>query len=237
MPKARINTFWQDEIKMLAENTADSAEAIQAALNELAAKAQEHGMSDPPPSQRTVSRYIREFRGQPDRERVPYRLFVWPAGMGSHTGIPWEASRACLDLLDHIANEELNRPSIRLVEKFWRATLAAPDADVPTRLAIAFRWETGFTAGLEEYLAKAGWREDPPAAMPEITFPVDSITNKTLQAMRSAAYVSPVTARLIEESNRTGRPFGEVQAKYLGLKPQKSKRGRKDSKTNEKGGV
>ena len=62
--------------------------------------------------------------------------------------LPWEASRAALDLMRY-ANDVLGiRPMVRQVRWFWRVTLAAPDApmDERARLALELAMELAMEA-------------------------------------------------------------------------------------------
>jgi hypothetical protein len=87
--------------------------------------------------------------------------------------LPWEASRACLDLLGHLTRKDKPAPLNALAEKFWRVTQAAPDALIEVRLALAGRFlvfeELGRASDLREcerYLMLATWREeDPPGSL------------------------------------------------------------------------
>ena len=221
MPRQSISNYWKALIRDRAENSDDSADAITAGLEELSGKACELGVSDPPPKRRTVSRYVTEFRS--GRERSPYRLFYWPGcmGDGEHC-VPWEASRAALDLLAYILSESLHRPPVILVRNFWTATLAAPDADVQTRLRIATRIALDQTDGLEKYVGFAEWEQDPRAHLPPLTVPADAFANSgAYLILRSSVHISTSTLAIANEARQTGRKFAEVEAESLGF-PQPS---------------
>src|SRR5207244_3214125 len=85
------------------------------------------------PSDRAIRRIVTEF---PPEERQPYKFFSWPTSMESGA-LPWEASRACLDLLRYL-NEQGRKPPLNsLAQAFWYITLAAPAAPIKERVEAA----------------------------------------------------------------------------------------------------
>jgi hypothetical protein len=73
-----------------------------------------------------MTRYIEE---RTEDERKVRRWVRWPHSFADGN-LPWEASRAVLDL---IAYEHPHRPTIAEALDFWRFTQAAPDAPVEFR--------------------------------------------------------------------------------------------------------
>ena len=103
------------------------------------------------------------FRDKPEPEQRKHDWFRWPHAMESGS-LPWEASRAGLDLLayyrEHFGNEA--RPTITHVLAFWRITQAAPDLDIEERSRLAGALSAGWLSEQfdeeEFYLAFASWR-------------------------------------------------------------------------------
>lgn len=89
--------------------------------------ADERGRDDYP-TERTVYRIARRLEGLPKHERELNGQLRWPKSFELGL-LPWEASRACLDLL-LLRNEHplgLGRPTVRQARWCWRLMLAAPD--------------------------------------------------------------------------------------------------------------
>ena len=87
------------------------------------------------PSERTVRRYMAEFRNKPEPEQRRAEWFRWPESMEG--ALPWEASRTVLDLVRHYRESGLGPPLIRECVWLWRVTLAAPDMMLDQRIDIA----------------------------------------------------------------------------------------------------
>ena len=90
---------------------------------------------DPPtpvPSDRAIRRIMAEFKAASEEERLPYQVFTWPGSMESGA-LPWEASRAVLDLLRLRTEKRFGPPLVREAQWFWRITLAIPDAPIDER--------------------------------------------------------------------------------------------------------
>ncbi len=149
MPRPPISEYWQMQIKRLAENAAHSAESIAATLKE---RGQVEGVEEPVPAVRTIARYVREFRKLPEIERRPYRYFVWPDSMGT-PDLPWEASRAALDLTRHRYALGLHPPTTVEAKWFWRLTLAAPALRLEYRSKMALDLAVGELIGTRSIAA------------------------------------------------------------------------------------
>lgn len=85
------------------------------------------------PSERTIGRWLREFRALDDRAKLAYRTYTWPEAM-RRCALPWEASAALFDLGRFRPRARL---TIRHAQCFWRVTLACPDAPIDQRDEIA----------------------------------------------------------------------------------------------------
>jgi hypothetical protein len=82
------------------------------------------------PSSATVLRLYREFKAFPPEEQREYGLFAWPDSM-ENGALPWEASRAALDLLAYrLSSRYLGRPTVRQVLWYWRLRQASPSVDI-----------------------------------------------------------------------------------------------------------
>ena len=120
MPRARLNQYDVAIAKLAAESS--SAAEVARKFAQLAA---EQGWRDVP-SERTVRRRALEFQkrlAQPSHAQN--RRFDWPESMMSST-LPWEASRAALDLLKYRDEQGLGRPTNREAKFFWRIRQASP---------------------------------------------------------------------------------------------------------------
>jgi hypothetical protein len=145
MPRRPIHRFWQDRIKELTENFPGiSAEAVEATLRQNTAAARRAGASDAVPTPRTIARYIRAFKPQPEQDRLAYRYASWPESMES-VFLPWEASRPLLDLLYERLKNYKGSPEAAMytlptnleARWFWRLTLAAPTLPIEQRANMA----------------------------------------------------------------------------------------------------
>src|SRR5262249_31089099 len=65
-----------------------------------------------------------------------YRLFSWPQSMQAGA-LPWEASRAVLDLLRLRSSQHMEVPLVAEAQWFWRVTQAIPDAPIEQRARAA----------------------------------------------------------------------------------------------------
>lgn len=78
------------------------------------------------PSERTIGRWLREFRALGEREQMPYRLYSWPEAM-ERGALPWEASEELFDLTRWLTCLPHDRLTIQRAQWYWRLTLAAPN--------------------------------------------------------------------------------------------------------------
>jgi hypothetical protein len=91
------------------------------------------------PAERTVKRRVGDFQRLPKTERDERARVHWPATMRAGL-MPWEASRAVLDLLRFRNDAALGRPSVAEARWYWWLTLASPRMPVEqgSILAAAF---------------------------------------------------------------------------------------------------
>ena len=77
-------------------------------------------------SERTIRRWLDDFENkQSAKFRDQYRQFHWPESM--ETGLlPWEASRAGLDLLGEYQDRGWYRPLLAVVHAYWGISNALP---------------------------------------------------------------------------------------------------------------
>ena len=88
------------------------------------------------PTERTIARIKKNFLTMNPEERVQYRYFSWPESM-EIGALPWEASRAALELLAHFRKIKWQRPTIQTVRWYWKVTSSAPDLPVEKRSELA----------------------------------------------------------------------------------------------------
>jgi hypothetical protein len=119
MPRPKTDTYWVQRVQTLA---ADGLRA-PAIARRLAGEGRPNY-----PTERTVRRLIDEYAALPDHLRLEQALFRWPASMDSGA-LPWEASRAALELLRHCDEHGLPPPTNHQATWFWRLRLAAPSRD------------------------------------------------------------------------------------------------------------
>src|SRR5262249_46541831 len=90
----------------------------------------------PVPSARAIRRVKTEFESLKAEDMERYKRFLWPESM--QRGIlPWESSRAALDLLRYYRDRGMHAPLIEEVQTLWHVTLAAPDMSLDDRVRIA----------------------------------------------------------------------------------------------------
>jgi hypothetical protein len=134
MPRPRYSRYDVMIAKLAAEST--SAAEVARTFAQLAAG---EGWQDIP-SERTVRRRALEFQKRLPRLGTPAQnwRFSWPDSMLSVT-LPWEASRAALDLLKYRDEHGLDLPTNREAKFFWHIRQASPtidDAHASTRAAL-----------------------------------------------------------------------------------------------------
>src|SRR5262245_7989081 len=79
------------------------------------------GVSQKVSDDRTIRTYLKLHAKLTDSERVAYRPVRWPESMLSGA-LPWESSRAILDLVHHCNQHGWPRPTIAQGLWFWRIT-------------------------------------------------------------------------------------------------------------------
>ena len=88
------------------------------------------------PTLRTVQRWQTEFNRLADDQRDAYRFVRWPESFESDT-LPWEASRAVLELLRLHVEWNWDPPTVRKARWFIRLFQAAPAAPLAWRQEVA----------------------------------------------------------------------------------------------------
>lgn len=157
MVRPKLDPWWTDFARGLFENEPrlNDRQVAERCEQEMAKTERPN-----PPAQRTVTKWRHQWKSANPEVRMAYRLFHWPQSM-VHGLLPWEASRAALEML-RVAD---NRPSIAAVLWFWRVTQAVPDAPVQKRLETARSLTAGeivndFSGmrGIEGLFAYGPWR-------------------------------------------------------------------------------
>jgi hypothetical protein len=133
-----LDAFW---VSWLGRTFAQNPELNPGEVAKYAKEwAEEHGRNDPP-ARATVYKYHNAYSSLPESARQAYRQFVWPDSMAQGL-IPWEASRAALDLLKWTNQHELPPPTVGIVSWFWRVAMALPEASLTLRLRVALTLAT-----------------------------------------------------------------------------------------------
>jgi hypothetical protein len=132
-------------VATLAEEDGARPPAIAEQLRVEAAAAQRNDS----PSERTVRRLYDQHLALPEHVRREQGRLRWPRSFAIGA-LPWEASRAALDLLKFCDESGLAHPTARQAKWFWRLRLASPE--IPTQEAQT----ASFTLAVDEYLSMAG---------------------------------------------------------------------------------
>jgi hypothetical protein len=124
MPRARLSQYDLAIAKLAGEST--SAAEVARRFMQLVAGQPWRDV----PSERTVRRRALEFQKRLARlgTQAQNRRFSWPESMLSGT-VPWEASRAALDLLKYRDEHSRDLPTNREARFFWRIRQASPALD------------------------------------------------------------------------------------------------------------
>ena len=125
--RRKIRGFWVEYIAQLmhVEGLTSPIEIFR----RLTDYAKKHDLDDFP-SERTVNRRIAENRRIADlRDDAPdlrNERFAWPDSMGQEEHqVPWEAARDALDLLRWYLERNYRRPTVRVVQWYWRICQAS----------------------------------------------------------------------------------------------------------------
>ena len=174
MPRPLTHPDWQHRVCELAEQHVNPAEIAR----RLKSEAVNSGRDDCP-KERTVRRIYKVHMAKGQGDRRQYAGFRWPESM-QDAGIPWEASKAILNLLQrHRANFGFgSRPPIGFAKWFWRVTVAAPELDLDRQARIAaflFGHEQNPDSipepkvrSLETYLLEEAWQNWPDYLPPDV---------------------------------------------------------------------
>ena len=127
MPREKINEEWRLSACELKQNYPRmSAAAITRKLELEGAEF----------SERTVSRWLRDLKNAGPATQVQYQYVSWPGSFGG-TDLPWEASRAVLDLMRYRVEKKFDEPMTVEAIWFWRVTIAAPALSIQRRNTMA----------------------------------------------------------------------------------------------------
>src|SRR5262249_8837068 len=134
--RPKTDPRWVHEIRGIYKNGEFNARAVVSVLK----KRQSLGLvpAGTVPGQRTVARLIKDFERLSLEEQQQYEFFSWPRSMLGGS-LPWDASKAALDLLRYHAESRLDNdlPTVREVKWFCRVTQARPDTDIERRVWIS----------------------------------------------------------------------------------------------------
>jgi len=135
MARPRINGEYQHKIAELTEQ----GQKPRSITRNLAEWARSKEWADPP-SERSVRRIYQEHLAKNPGQRGQYAGFRWPESM-EYAGIPWEASKSVLNLLQRhreiFGNGDGLGPPVGFVRWFWRVEVAAPELGLDSQARIA----------------------------------------------------------------------------------------------------
>lgn len=144
MARPRISDIWVTEIAhLLFAAGIDSPSEICRRVEKWGTN---HGFAESEiPSDVTIKRYVRRLRNETlERGSEP---FNWPDSMGTADHqVPWEGSRASLDLVRHCAENGLPWPTVRIARWYWRvcqASLGTTGSNRSSELQAPFSPSTG----------------------------------------------------------------------------------------------
>jgi hypothetical protein len=160
IPQPRIRKHWIDRIRQaVSDNPGLTASDIYDQLVKATANRDiELSEYEAVPSQRTIGRELTAFKRETAETREQYERVYWPETFQrGASGLPWEASRDVLELLDMIKPE---RPTVRQARWWWRVQLAAPEMDKSLRLALALGLDTEDVQSIEGYSEDKRWVEN-----------------------------------------------------------------------------
>lgn len=123
MPTPRTPDVWRSRIFSIKAN--DPRIGRRAILQRLRGQGLGPEEEETCPSERTIGRILEDWENKTEEERRQYFFFRWPEAMQEGL-LPWEASRAALDLLHEYDRQGLGRPSVRVVRWYWHVLQALP---------------------------------------------------------------------------------------------------------------
>jgi hypothetical protein len=141
MARARTHSSWINCIRIeLANNPGISGAEIRRKLRNRQIIKKEDTPTTQVPSDRAIRRIMADFKKAPESQQQSYRSFAWPESM-EIGALPWEASRAVLDLMRLRSENNMVRPLVVEAQWFWRVTQAMPDTPIEQRA----RWAIHLT--------------------------------------------------------------------------------------------
>jgi hypothetical protein len=147
MPYPKVNQDWVKVLYMLKAN--QPGLGAGSAHTQLERAREAGGVTEPVPGERTIGRYLREWKNLKPEEQAAYRYVSWPETF-EQGGLPWEAQAATLELLRLWARRLATppayggtlvwappRPTVEVATWHWHLALAAPDAPADQRCQVA----------------------------------------------------------------------------------------------------
>jgi hypothetical protein len=131
MPRPKTDTWYVEQVATLAAE-GERPPTIFRRIQETAERA---GRNDYP-SERTVRRLYEAHKSEPIQLQKEAAFFRWPATMVEGL-LPWQASRAALDLVRFRDEHGAGRPTVREAKWYWRVVTAAPEIDPQEAAAAA----------------------------------------------------------------------------------------------------
>ncbi len=177
MPMPRIDIYWRNRVRELAEqNPRLSSRRIAARLEEEAAALERTDS----PSEKSVRTIMAEHRKASPEERRSFSGVHWPESFGTPE-LPWEAAPAVLDL---VRLTEGTRPTVRVARWFWRLTLAGLADNSPEERAMwaLLAAECEFSDGTDGV-----WRSIEQRLLQPESDSIEEALKPYLDAVRSAA--------------------------------------------------
>lgn len=105
----------------------------------------------PPPSDRTIRRYIEQWRLLDKQARRSYQEARWPEAFGT-ADLPWESAAVVLELAEKGLGGRV--PLIPLAVWYWRVHLTDPGATVELKLRSAKVFALKYTTPARDDLAR-----------------------------------------------------------------------------------
>ncbi len=118
-----VDELW---VRWAFHHFANNPKATYRKLEEEAEKAAVEMGRDDPPSERTLRRLRRRWETLQAHERAQYGYVHWPETFEAGL-LPWEASRAILDLIALYQDKGWGRPTVRMAKWYWRLASVLPD--------------------------------------------------------------------------------------------------------------
>ncbi len=173
------------------------------------------------PDERTIRKELKKLPRLELAETDALSRCKWPESFLKGL-LPWEASRAALDLLDLTAKRKWPRPTIEQTKWFWRLTLASKDMPIMLRWEHAIRFASDPELKLdalvrvtEIQLARNDWPSRDEHVSEPSEAPIDSAPQGFIDPDLQA-YIDPAVLAYkrnpIKEQSRKGKPNGRKRS-------------------------